>query len=78
LRIRSGVLATQLLTEDPELLSDLAALLIVDFRLRWLLEGRFRGRSWGSETDAADVEIFPESIQLEEIRKFQSADISAL
>jgi hypothetical protein len=64
--------------EDPELLSDLVALLIVDFRLRWLLEGRFRGRSWGPEADAADVEIFLESIQLEEIGKFQSADISAL
>ena len=53
-------------------------LLIIDFRFRWWLEGRFGGRSWGPETDAADVEIFLESIQLEEIGKFQSADVSAL
>jgi hypothetical protein len=60
------------------LLSDLVALLIVDFRLGWLLGGWFRGRRWGPETNAADVEIFLESVQLEEIGKFQSADISAL
>jgi hypothetical protein len=67
-----------LLAEDPELLANLVALLIVDFRFRWLLEGRFGGRSWGPETDAADVEIFLESVQLEEIGKIQSADISTL
>jgi hypothetical protein len=34
-----------------------------------------RGR--GPETDAADVEIFLESIELEQIGEFQCADISA-
>ena len=53
------------------MLSDLVAFLIVDFGLGWLLEGRFRGRNWGPEPDAADVEIFLESVQLEEIGKFQ-------
>jgi hypothetical protein len=67
-----------LLAEDPELLANVVALLSVGFRFRWWLESRFRGWSWGPETDAADVEIFLESIQLEEIGKFQSADISAL
>ena len=74
----SGVLAAQLLTEHPELLADLVALLIVDFQLRWWLGGRFGGRSWGPEADAADIEIFLEAIQLEEIGKFERVDISAL
>jgi hypothetical protein len=30
------------------------------------------------ETNAADIEIFLKAIQLEEVREFQSADISAL
>src|ERR1700675_1417578 len=35
-------------------------------------------RGWRLETNATDIEIFLEAIELEEVGEFQSADISAL
>jgi len=54
------------------------ALLIVDFRIKRWLDGRIGTRGRGLETDAADVEIFLEAIELQEVGEFESADISAL
>ena len=54
------------------------ALLIVDFRIKCWLKSRIGTLSCGAETDAADVKIFLEAIELEEVGEFQCADISAL
>ncbi len=54
------------------------ALLIVDFGLKHWLDRRIGMRGCGLETDAADVEIFLEAIELQEVGEFESADISAL
>jgi hypothetical protein len=53
-------------------------LLIVDFGIKRRLDSRVGMRGWRLETNAADIEIFLEAIQLEEVGEFQSADISAL
>jgi hypothetical protein len=52
--------------------------IIVDFRIKRRLDNR--AGMWGRrlETNAADIEIFLEAIELEEVGEFQSADISAL
>jgi hypothetical protein len=54
------------------------ALLIVDFRFKLWLDSRIGMRGCGLETDAADVEIFLEAIELQEVGEFECADISAL
>jgi hypothetical protein len=54
------------------------ALLIVDFWIRRWLDSRMGRRGRGFETDAADVKIFLEAIELQEVGEFESADISAL
>ena len=72
------MVAAQLLAKGPELVEDRAALLVVDFRFRWWLDSGLGRRGRGPETDAADVEILLESIELEQIGEFQCADISAL
>jgi len=54
------------------------ALLIVSFGIRSRLDSRIWTGYCGLETDAADVEIFLEAIELEEVGEFQCADISAL
>ena len=54
------------------------ALLIIDLRIRCWLDSRIGTRGWRLKTDAADVEIFLEAIELEEVGEFQCADISAL
>jgi hypothetical protein len=66
------------LAKEPEFLEDPAALLLVDFRIRCWLNGRLGTWGCGLETGAADVEIFLEAVELEEIGEFQCADISAL
>ena len=53
-------------------------MLIVDFRIERWLDGRIGTRGRGLETDAADVEIFLEAIELQEVGEFESTDISAL
>jgi hypothetical protein len=55
------------------------ALLILDFRIkRCWLDSRIGMRGWGLETNAADIEIFLEAIELQEVGEFQCANISAL
>jgi hypothetical protein len=54
------------------------ALLIVDFRIKRWLDSRMGTRCRRLETDAADVEIFFEAIELEEVGEFECADISVL
>jgi hypothetical protein len=66
------------LAKDSEVVEYLVALLIVDFRIKRRLDGRVGMRGWRLETNAADIEILLEAIQLEEVGEFQSADISAL
>jgi len=67
-----------LLAEDPELVAKSVALLVVDLWIRcWPGSGSGR-RGWGFKTDAANVQIFLEAIELEEVREFECADISAL
>ena len=53
-------------------------MLIVSFGIRSRLDSRIWTGYCGLETDAADVEIFLEAIELEEVGEFQCADISAL
>jgi len=74
----SRVVATQALPKDSKVVEYSLALLVVDWGLKRWLESRIW--RWGrrSEADAADVEIFLEPVELEEVGKFQSADISAL
>ena len=67
-----------LLAKEPEFVKYPAALLIVDFGIRCWLDGRIGTRACGLETGAADVEIFLEAIELEEIGEFERANISAL
>ena len=64
--------------KDSEFVEDLVALQIVDFRIKRRLDSRVGMRGWRLETNAADIEIFLEAIELEEVGEFQSADISAL
>ena len=66
------------MAEEPEFFNYPAALLIVEFGIRYWLDGRIGTRGCGLETDAADVEIFLEAIELQEVGEFQRADISAL
>ena len=53
-------------------------LVIIDLRIRCWLDSRIGTRGWRLKTDAADVEVFLEAIELEEVGEFQCADISAL
>jgi hypothetical protein len=66
------------LAKDPELLKYEAALLIVHLCIGDRLGYRIGAESWGLEPDAADVEIFLEAIELQEVGEFECADISAL
>jgi hypothetical protein len=66
------------LAKDSEFVEDLVALLIVDFGIKRRVQSRLGMRDWRLETHAADIEIFLEAIELEEVGEFQSADISAL
>jgi hypothetical protein len=66
------------LAKDSEFVEDLGALLIVDFGIKRRLKSRVGMRGWQFETNAADIEILLEAIELEEVGEFQSADISAL
>src|ERR1700730_4125478 len=67
-----------MLAKDSEFVEHPLVLLIVDFGFRRWLDSRIGTRGCGLETDAADVEIFLEAIKLQEVGKFESADISAL
>jgi hypothetical protein len=53
-------------------------LLIIDLWIRCWLDSRIGTRGWRLETDVANVEIFLEAIELEEVGEFEGADISAL
>jgi hypothetical protein len=61
------------LAKDSEFVEYLFALLIVDFRIKRRLDNRVGMRGWRPETKAADIEIFLEVIELEEVGEFQSA-----
>ena len=67
-----------MLAKDSEFVEYLVALLIVDLRIKRGLDSRVGMRRRRLETNAADIEIFLEAIELEEVGEFQSADISAL
>jgi hypothetical protein len=66
------------LAKDSEFVEYLVALQIVDLRIKRRLDSRVGMGGWWLETNPADIEIFLEAIQLEEVGEFQSADISAL
>jgi hypothetical protein len=66
------------LAKDSEFVEDLVALLIGDFGIKRRLDSRFGMRGWRRETSAADMEIFLEAIQLEEVGELERTDISAL
>jgi hypothetical protein len=66
------------LTKDFEFVEYLLALLIVHLGIKHWLDSRTGRRGRGLETDAADVKIFLEAIELQEVGEFESADISAL
>ena len=53
-------------------------LLIVDFGIMRRLDSPIGTRCRRLQADAADVEIFLEAIELEEVGEFECADISAL
>ena len=67
-----------MLAKDSEFVEYLVALLIVDLRIKRRLDSWFRMRGWRLETNAADIEIFLEAIELEEVGEFERTDISAL
>ena len=67
-----------MLAKDSEFIDYLVALLIVDFRIKRWLDSRVGMRGRRLEANAADIEIFLEAIELEQVGEFQSADISAL
>jgi hypothetical protein len=66
------------LAKDSQFVEYPVALLVVDFRIKGWLDSRIRMWGCGLETDAADVEIFLEAIELQEVGEFECADISAL
>jgi hypothetical protein len=66
------------LAKVPEFVADPVALLVVDLWIRYWLDSRIGTRGWRLETDAADIEIFLEAIELQEVGEFECADISAL
>jgi hypothetical protein len=66
------------LAKDSEFVEDLVALLIVEFGIKRRVDSRVGMLGWRLETNAADMEIFLEAIELEQVGEFQSADISAL
>ena len=76
--LRSRTVAAQVLAKDSEFVEYPVGLLIVDLRIKRRLDSRVGMRGGRLETSAADLEIFLEAIQLEEVGEFQSADISAL
>ena len=53
--------------EDPEVIDNLVTLVIIDLRIRCWLDRRIGTRGWRPKTDAADVEVFLEAIELEEV-----------
>jgi hypothetical protein len=62
----------------PEFVADPVALLVVDLWIRCWLDSRIGTRGCRLETGAANVKIFLEAIELEEVGEFECADISAL
>ena len=46
-------------------------LVIIDLRMRCWLDSRIGTRGWRLKTDTADVEVFLEAIELEEVGEFQ-------
>jgi hypothetical protein len=66
------------LAKNSEFVEYPVALLIVEFRIKRRLDSGVAMGGGRLETNAADIEIFLKAIQLEEVREFQSADISAL
>jgi hypothetical protein len=66
------------LAKVPEFVADPVALLVVDLWIKYWLDSRIGTGGWRLETDAADIEIFLEAIELQEVGEFECADISAL
>ena len=67
-----------MLAEDPELVANPLALLVVDLWLRFWPGNGIGRRGRRLKTNAANVKIFLEAIELEEVGEFECADISAL
>ena len=76
--LRGRTVAAQVLAVYSEFVEYPLVLLIADFGIRRRLDSRIGTRGYGFETDAADIEIFLEAIELQEVGELQSADISAL
>ena len=74
----SGGILAQTLAKGSYLLEDSVTLLFVDSnRWRWL--GCRLGRpKRGLETHGTDIQIFLETVQLQEVGKLERADVSAL
>ena len=67
-----------MLTEDPELVANPLALVVVDVRIRCGLNNGIGARGRRIKSDVANVKIFLEAIELQEVGEFECADISAL
>ena len=57
-----------MLAKDSEFVDYPLALLVVDFRIKRWLDSRIGMRGCGLETDAADIEIFLEAIELQTMK----------
>ena len=76
--LRCALAATELLTKASELLDQPGSSRLVDrWRGGWR-QRRLRTLDGGLEPHAADVEIFLEAVQLQQVGQFQRADIAAL
>ena len=77
-RSGSGGIPAQALAKGSYLLKDFVTLFLVDSN-RWRWHGCRLGRpSWGLETHGTDIQIFLETVQLQEVGEFERTDVSAL
>jgi len=67
-----------LLAEDPELVANPLALLLVDLWIRYGPGSGIGRLGWRLKADAANVKLFLEAIELQEVGEFECADVSAL
>jgi hypothetical protein len=77
-RSGSGGIPAQALAKGSYLLEDFVTLFFVDSN-RWRWRGcRLKRPNWGLETHGTDVQIFLETVQLQEVGEFERTDVSAL